>query len=39
MIKLPAYIESMPDAPHKRDMIRYYKKLKRKEKNGKRAEP
>lgn len=35
----PTEIEELADGPHKRDMIRHYKKLKRKEKNGKRAEP
>ena len=29
-IKLPAYIESLKDGPHKRDMIRHYKKELRK---------
>lgn len=25
-IKLPAYIDNLKDGPHKRDMIRHYKK-------------
>ena len=34
-VKLPAFLEEMPDGPHKRDEIRRYKRLlkKRKEKN------
>jgi len=34
-VKLPAFLEDMPNGPHKRDEIRRYKKLlkKRKEKN------
>lgn len=29
-IKLPAYIEELPNGPHKRDEIRHYKKELRK---------
>ncbi len=38
-VKLPAYIEQLPDNLHKRDTIRHYKKLLNKEvkNNGKRA--
>lgn len=28
-VKLPAYIEELKNGPHKRDMIRHYKKLLR----------
>ena len=29
-IKLPTYIEELKDGPHKRDLIRHYKKIVRK---------
>lgn len=32
-LKLPNYIEMLKDGPHKRDTIRHYKKMRRK--NGK----
>lgn len=34
-VKPPAFLEEMPNGPHKRDEIRHYKRLikKRKEKN------
>lgn len=34
-VKLPDYIEELDDGPHKKDMIRHYKKLLRKKKGGK----
>ena len=32
-MSMPVEIEQMPDGPHKRDLIRHLKKLKRKEQN------
>ena len=34
-VKLPAFLEEMPNGPHKRDEIRRYKKLLRKRKEKK----
>ena len=34
-LKLPGYIKELKDGPHKRDMIRFYKKLLRRNNNGK----
>lgn len=35
-IKLPTYIEELKEGPHKRDMIRHYKKELRKNARNKR---
>lgn len=35
-LKLPQYIKELKDGPHKRDMIRHYKKMLRRQ-NGTRA--
>lgn len=34
-LKLPAYIEELKDGPHKRDMIRHYKKMLRRQDDNK----
>lgn len=33
-IKLPVHIEKLKDGPHKRDMIRHYKRVLRKNANN-----
>ena len=30
MIRLPEWLETLPDGPHKRDLIRHYKKERNK---------
>lgn len=34
-VRLPAFLEEMPDGPHKRDEIRHYKKLLKRRKENK----